>query len=110
MISMEKIKFEYDKEANSLIIYKEKRTYASIDIGEIIIDLDKNYQLVAVEILNPDKLYKIPKKKFLEISSASMQMQQRGSILWIYIILKFKNKEEINLPVSIPLTKPILTH
>ena len=104
------MKFQYDREVDSLLVYRENgKTSSSIELGEIIISLDKNSKINAVEILNPDKLFSIPKKKLVGISSASMSSQQRGDVLWIHILLKFINDSEpINIPV--PLAQPLSVH
>lgn len=107
---MQNIKFEYDSEVDSLVVYNESRKPdASIELGEIIITLDKENRLVTVEILNPDILFKIPKNKLSKISSASMSLQHRGNIMWIHIMLRIENETEpISIPV--PLAKPMAVH
>jgi uncharacterized protein YuzE len=104
------MKFQYDRHLDSLLVYKENRkAHSSIELGEIIISLDKNSSINAVEILNPDKLFSIPKKKLMGISSASMSSQHRGNILWIHILLKLINESEpIDIPV--PLAQPLAVH
>ena len=102
---MEGTKAQYDEALDSLIVYREDRkNYASIKLGEIIVDLDKNYRISAVEIMNPDILFRIPKEKFSKISSASIQVQRRCTIFWIYLILEFEGiKEPQTLPVPLQL-------
>lgn len=106
---MSKFKFIYDEEADSLVVYREDRkTSASIQLGEIIVSLDSDFRVTAVEILNPDVLYRIEKEKLSRISSASIQVQERGQIVWIYIILSFGTEEEPEtLPVQLQLEKPL---
>ena len=106
---MQNFKFMYDEEADFLVVYREDRqNNASIRVGEIIIDLDKNYNVSAVEILNPDLLYNIPKDELSKISGASIQVQRRGQVFWIFIILKFKGTEDSKkLPVPLQLEQPI---
>ncbi len=106
---MAKFKAMYDEEADSLTVYSEERkTYASVRLGEIIVSLDKSYHVSAVEILNPDLLYKIDKAKLSRISAAAVQIQHRGPVLWIYVILSFTGSEEHQaLPVPLQLERPI---
>lgn len=105
---MVRANFIYDSDVNSLVVFREDRqSYGSIHLGEIIINIDKNFQVSAVEVLNPDKLYGIPKKKLLKISSASIQVQQRGPVYWIYIMLKYEDEEIERLPVQVQLEHPI---
>lgn len=106
---MQGFKFVYDEEVDSLLVYREDRVNnASIKLGEIIINLDKNFNVSAIEILNPDLLYKIPKKKLMKISGASIKVQKRGSVYWIYVIIRFEDiKEPEILPVQLQLEQPI---
>jgi len=106
---MGKFKAMYDGEANSLSVYSEERkAYASVRLGEIIVSLDSNYNVSAIEILNPDLLYRIDKAKLSRISSAAIQMQQRGTVLWIYVMLFFAGSERPEtLPVQLQLEHPI---
>ena len=106
---MSKFKVLYDDEADSLLVYREDRkTSASIRLGEIIVNLDSSYRVCAIEILNPDLLYKIDKQKFSWISSASIQIQQRGPVLWMYVILSFGPQEEPEtLPVQLQMERAL---
>ena len=56
--------FKYDYETNCLIMHKNKPAKAGIELGEIIIDIDKYNQVTAIEIMNPDKLWSTPEKAF----------------------------------------------
>jgi hypothetical protein len=106
---MSKFKVMYDEGANSLSVYNEERkAYASVRLGEIIVSLDNNYNVSAIEILNPDLLYRIDKAKLSRISSASIQIQQRGPVLWLYVMLFFIGSEKPEtLPVQLQLERPI---
>ncbi|MBI4154303.1 DUF2283 domain-containing protein [Candidatus Woesearchaeota archaeon] len=105
---MEKFSFMYDREVDSLFVYNGgRKTYASIKMGEIIVSFDRNNNVSSVEILNPDLLYKIPKSKLSMISSARIQAQQRGEVLWIYVILAFQDKKTETLPVQLQLERPV---
>jgi len=106
---MGKFKAMYDREADSLSVYNEERkTYASVRLGEIIVSLDSNYNISAIEILNPDLLYRIDKAKLSRISSAAIQIQQRGPVLWLYVMLFFAGSEKPEtLPVQLQLERPI---
>lgn len=106
---MEGFKIMYDKEADSLLVYREDRkNEASIKLGEIIVNLDKNFNVAAVEILNPDLLYNVSKDKLARISEASIQVQKRGQVFWIFIILRFEDSTETEkLPVPLQVEQPI---
>ncbi|NOX71079.1 MAG: DUF2283 domain-containing protein [Candidatus Micrarchaeota archaeon] len=106
---MSKFKFMYDRESDSLLVYREDRkNKASVNLGEVIIDLDKNYNISAVEILNPDFLYGIPKAKLSQIKEANVKIDKRGNIFWIFIILKFEGSREIEkIPLPLNLSRKI---
>ncbi len=93
--------FKYDYETNYLIIHKNKPAKSSIELGEIIIDIDKYNQVTAIEITNPDKLWSIPKKHLKNIEEAKIKTQYRQGLFWIF--LKLKIGEETR-PISIPLS------
>ena len=59
--------FKYDYETNYLLIHKNKPAKSSIELGEIVVDIDKYNQVTAIEIMNPDKLWGIPKKHLKNI-------------------------------------------
>ena len=106
-----KSKFIYDNESDSLFIYKENRQiHSSLKLGEIIISVDKDFRLCAVEILNPDILFKIPKKNLIKLYSAHLRVLQRGSLIWISILLKFEGIKIDDKDISIPIEtkKPII--
>ncbi|MBI4182217.1 MAG: hypothetical protein HY520_04595 [Candidatus Aenigmarchaeota archaeon] len=64
--------------------------------------------MCAVEILNPDVLYRIEKEKLSRASAGSIQVQQRGSLVWIYVILSFGSGEALEtLPVQLQLERPL---
>lgn len=103
-----KASFMYDEEANSLFIYRqEKKTNLTIDLGEVIIDLDDKMSIVAIEILNPDKVLNIPEEVLKNLVSADIQINARLSTVWLYLTLKPKNAEERQVSIPLPLEKPI---
>lgn len=103
-----KTSFMYDSKANSLFVFRENlRNYYHLDLEGIIIGFNKDMKVASVEILNPDKLYKIPKNKLIKLRSAKLSAQCRGNMLMIYIILEFPNSVEERIPVNVTLKKPI---
>ncbi|MFH1126516.1 MAG: DUF2283 domain-containing protein [archaeon] len=97
---MKNISFEYDYGANYLIVHKNKPAKASIELGEIIVDIDKYNQVTAVEIMNPDKLFGIPKKALKNIDEAKIRTEYRDGMFWIFLILRIGKETR---PISIPL-------
>ena len=106
---MRGFKSMYDEESDSLLVYREDRkNNASIKFGEIIIDLDKQMNISSIEILNPDLLYHIPKSKLSRITEASIQVEARGQVIWIFVVLKFEeNEAPERLPLPLQLERPI---
>ncbi|MBI3190567.1 DUF2283 domain-containing protein [archaeon] len=103
-----KADFMYDSEADSLLVYRQqKKSSLSVDLGDIIIDLDDNLSIVAIEVLNPDKVFKISKKVLESIVSADIQVNSRHPVIWIYITLGFKNMPEMRLPIGVPMEKQL---
>ena len=50
---MEEFKFDYDRENDDLFLYSgNNKSKASIEIGSIILDFDKNRKLSGIEIMN----------------------------------------------------------
>jgi len=98
-----KEKFIYDRGVDSLAVFTGRKTYASIEIGdEVIVGLDKHNKVSGVEILNPDKLFRISKKSLGSISSASLTSKIRGGVLWVYVFLKIHDMEkEIPIPICV---------
>ena len=104
---MKEMSFIYDREADSLFLFREDRVEdSSIGMGEIIIGFDKGLNLASLEILNPDKLYKIPKSHLSKLRKARMQASCRGSVLWIHLELEME-QESKEIPISIPLERPL---
>lgn len=98
---MKDMHFEYDYEANYLLIHKNKPAKSSIELGEIIVDIDKYNQVAAVEIMNPDRLFSIPKKLLKNITEAKIKTEYRQGLFWIFLRLKIGEETK---PISIPLS------
>ena len=95
--------YEYDLEADAFVLSREKYNYTySIEVtSELIVDIDSNKNLVAIELLdaskvlnvNPELLIK-PKKIFAQIISHDNS---------INLTMKFEFKDtirEIDTPIS----------
>ncbi|MFA4819742.1 MAG: DUF2283 domain-containing protein [Candidatus Aenigmatarchaeota archaeon] len=103
-----KAAFMYDEEANSLVIYRQqKKTSLTIDLGEVIIDLDDKMSIVAIEILNPNKILNTSKEVLQNLISADIQINSRMSTTWLYLTLKPKGEEERQISIPLPLEKSI---
>lgn len=102
-----KYDFEYDKARDSLAIHKGGPAHGSARLGEIILDFDKDKQIIGVEILNPDKLLGITKKALSNLSDAKIMTRQRGDCVYVYLVLKIKFEEKARImPLPLGLEQP----
>jgi len=99
-----KAQFIYNGATDSLAVFTGKRTLASVELGrEMIVDLDCKNNVTGVEFLNPDKLFRIPKRKLMGITRASLTSVARGGLLWAYVNLEMAGIEkEIPIPLVAP--------
>ena len=50
---MEDFKFDYDSENDDLFIYSnDRKSSGSVELGDFILDLDENLELVSLQIMN----------------------------------------------------------
>jgi len=50
---MKNFNFNYDSENDNLFVYLEgKKSEGAVELGNVILDFDDNYNLVAMQILN----------------------------------------------------------
>lgn len=97
-------KIIYEEDEDILVLSKDKAVKASIDIGEFVIDIDANGFIVGIEILNASESVKLPVEKLKEIQKASMFVTYKPNHVYIYLLLKFEEKEkDIAIPLAIDL-------
>ncbi|MBN1377391.1 DUF2283 domain-containing protein [Candidatus Woesearchaeota archaeon] len=99
-----KFKASYDKEGDVLTIYRNNGDVKeSIELSdEIVMDLDKDWKLVSLEVMDAyDFLHSLDKKftrKMLsEINNAKVEVRNYRNY-W-YIILIFEEDNKVMLPV-----------
>lgn len=100
---MEKIKFDYDEENDSLFIYKsEEKVKGSVEIGEFVLDLAPNLnKIVGLEILNASKILsktlspKINKNILLNIKKAFFRTQYKDNAIYLIYGIQFEIKKTI---------------
>ncbi len=89
---MEKFNFSYDLENDDLFIYlKDKKSSGAIELGNFILDFDKEGNLVAIQILN---ISEILSKFFTKIKQASQINEVKTEIV------NFRNMEGIKFSIS----------
>ena len=79
------------------IVKKNKEVSHSVDLEDFVVDLDKNNEIVGLEIFGISKLTNIPKKYFNKLQNAKLVKSYRrnGEIIALYLILQFKMKSKI---------------
>lgn len=94
-------KIIYDKEEDILSLSKGNKIKSSVDIGDFIIDIDKNSLISGIEILNASENLKISKEHLANIEKVSMATTYKPNLVYIALILKLKETEK---NIIIPLT------
>lgn len=115
---MEKIKFDYDDEHDSLYIYREnEKVKGSIELLDFVLDLDMNLNKIngleihkATETLSMLFGRKMSKTNLINIKKASLRTLQTDEGLYalfaiFYLLDKKQIKEESSsIPVPIPIS------
>jgi len=89
---MEKFNFSYDKESDDLFTYLEgKKSAGAVELGNIVLDFDKDYNLIAMQILNVSEF----------LSKILSKMINLSQIKEIKIdIVNFRNMDAIKFSIS----------
>ncbi len=102
-----KYEFDYDKSNDILAIHKNGPAHVSARIGEIILDFNRDKQIIGVEIFNPDKLLGITKKALSNLSDAKIMTRERGNCVYVYLVLKIKSEDKARImPLPLGLEQP----
>ena len=101
---MEKVKFDYDDENDSLLLYREGvKSRGGVEIGDFLIDMDmKLNKVVSLEIMNASKILalqlseKINKSSLKNIKAVSLKtVHKDNSIYVLYGIVAIRNQQKI---------------
>ncbi len=102
-----KFKLDYDFEEDLLYLYNEnKKSKGSIELGELIVDLEKKGEVVGLEIFEASKYLseltnkKISKESLKKIEKASISFISKKGTILIKILLPIK-KTEIPATIAI---------
>ncbi len=114
---MKRSEYFYDFREDNLYLYKEKKAYGSIEFGEnIVIDFDKNLNIVALEFFNASKVLsalsgkKITKKSLSTIKETSLISERKGGLVIAFFTIKmseFAIEEKLSLQ-DIKYKSPVL--
>ena len=114
---MERVKFDYDEENDSLLLYREGvKSKGGVEIGDFLIDMDmKMNKVTSLEIMNASKILalqlseKINKTSLKNIKTVSLKtVHKDNSIYVLYGIVAVRNQEEIKEKSFI--TVPVRPH
>jgi len=94
----------YDQKEDIFILSKNKKVKASIDLGDFIIDVDKDGFVSGIEILNASQNLGLAEEQLKELKLASMNVVYKPNYVYITIIMNFGLKEkDIHIPLTIDL-------
>lgn len=108
---MEEVKFDYDRENDSLFLYKsEEKVRGSVELGDFVIDFNPNLnKVVSLEIMNASKRLpvalsnKINKTTLKNIKKAVLRTQHKDNVIYvIYGILSMVRNEQIKEETLMP--------
>lgn len=109
---MEKFNIDYDKESDDLFLYAKEKSKGSLEIGDLILDFDRNGKLVGIEMLNTTKFLsdcvadkeKISKEFLSSLLKCEVEIKQKNNFLFVKINLIGKD-----IIVPCPINAPIVT-
>jgi len=103
-------KMNFDAEEDILLLSKNKKVKASIDIGDFIVDIDYKGFVVGIEILNASETLGISMTSLKSLKKASMQVVYKPNYVLITLVMSLKNKEkDLTIPLSVDLGHSSIT-
>ena len=110
--TVKNLKFDYDKSNDLLYVYKEDSSvYANVIIGEFHIELDKEGNVVGVEVLNASELlseYGVNKDLLVNMKKTELKIVVRNNSLLIFLMIS-SLIEEKSIPITMnDLESPIM--
>lgn len=105
---MKDFKFSYDEQNDDLFIYLEgKKSAGAVEIGDFVVDFDKDENLVAIELINASKLLSKLVSKVIsltKIKSIQANIIEFRNMNAIDIQVEFEGRKE-RVPIIIPTIK-----
>lgn len=109
---LKKFRFDYDEENDSLFIYDPKsKSKGSVEVDNLIMDLDTNKDVVALEILNATDFFKdvsdvkVTKQTLAKLHECKLEIIPRGSFFLFKIHLKPQEEKAISTSMFVPNVK-----
>ena len=109
---MQEFKFDYDKENDDLFLYSPKtKSSASVEIGNIVLDFNKNKGLSGIEIMNVTRFLRslisddnmlIDKDSLANIVACKVESKVHDNFLFIKLLLLMKHEQKIPVNLSVP--------
>lgn len=97
-------KIVYDGEEDILFLSKEKKVKASIEIGDFVIDVDKEGLISGIEILNASENLNLLKGQLEHLEKALMVVNYKPNYVVIYLVMQMENKEkDLTIPLTVDL-------
>ena len=100
---MQNFNFDYDLENDDLFLYLEnKKSKGAVELGNFIIDLDENKEVVAIEIMNAKKVFSDAVSKILDLTNIeSINVWDFRNTGILKIDIRTKN-DKVQGSISIP--------
>ena len=94
-------KIIYEEQEDILYLSKKRHVKASIEVGDFVIDVDRDGFISGIEILNASENLNLSPEKLSDITNAKMLVTYKPGYVYMVLALAFKDKEK---DISIPLT------
>ncbi len=113
---MKDFKFNYDEESDDLFIYLEgKKSAGAVEIGDFVIDFDKDENLVAIEVINASEVLsklisKVVSLKKIESIKANVIKFRNMNAIDINVMFEGKNERVPIIIPSINKSSPVLDY
>ncbi len=100
---MKKTDYFYDAKEDNLYIYKDDNSFGSVELGsDIVIDVNKNLDIIALEFFNASKVLarltgkKLTKKNLSGIKNAKLISSRVNNLILGYYKLELQNEKVIS--------------
>jgi len=103
-------KMSYNLEEDILVLSKNRKIKASIDLGDFVIDVDSSGFIVGIEILNASLNLGLTEKQLVNLKQAAMNVVYKPNYVHISILMQFGSQEkDIHIPLTIDLGHGVVT-
>lgn len=103
-----KFKFDYDAKEDLLLAYNpDKKSHGAVDFGDLVVDMEKRGEIVALEFYDASKYLsdltnkKISKSELKKIQKATLTFVKKKGTIIIKIALPI-DKEKVPATITVP--------